>query len=101
MPLIPPLLENDVLILDFEEKAQIFNDYFILQCSAIETGNGIPNDDVISDVQLLSNILISDEKLQKDYPSIKCEQISWMGWYLSTNDTDMRQLSPTASENDF
>ena len=65
VPLIPPLLENDVFILDFEEKAQVFNDYFILQCSSIETGSEIPDDDVISDVMLLSNIIIYDEKLLK------------------------------------
>ena len=65
VPLIRPLLENDDFVLDFGEKAQIFNDYFILQCSTIETGSEIPDDDVISDVPLLSNILISYEKLLK------------------------------------
>ena len=36
VPLIPSLLENDVFILDFEAKAKIFNDYFILQCSTLD-----------------------------------------------------------------
>ena len=29
---------------DLAEKAQIFNDYFILQCSTIENGSQIPQD---------------------------------------------------------
>lgn len=29
IPLIPPLLENYVFVLDFEAEADIFNDYFI------------------------------------------------------------------------
>ena len=64
VPLIPPLLENDVFVLDFEAKAKIFNDYFILQCSTLDTGSEIP-DEVISDVPPLVNISISDEKLLK------------------------------------
>ena len=43
VPLIPPLLENGVFITDFEKNSQIFNDYFILQCSTLETGSQIPD----------------------------------------------------------
>ena len=42
IPEIPPLLENDIFVLDFASKAQIFNDYFILQCTALDTGSEIP-----------------------------------------------------------
>ena len=38
MPIIPPLLENDIFILDFTAKAEIFNAYFIQQYTAIDTG---------------------------------------------------------------
>ena len=44
IPMIPPLLENGVFVTDFTEKAQIFNDYFILQCTTIDTGSEIPRD---------------------------------------------------------
>ena len=37
IPEIPLLLQNDIFILDFASKAQIFNDHFILQCTALET----------------------------------------------------------------
>ena len=38
IPLIPPLLENGKFVLDLESKAQILNDYFILQCTTLDTG---------------------------------------------------------------
>ena len=44
IPEIPPLLENDVFVLDFASKAQIFNDYFILQCTILDTGSDVPHD---------------------------------------------------------
>ncbi len=44
IPIIPPLLENDIFVLDFTAKAQIFNDYFILQCTTLDTGSEIPRD---------------------------------------------------------
>ena len=40
--IIPPLLENGLFVTDFTEKAQLFNDYFILQCTTIDTGSVIP-----------------------------------------------------------
>ena len=43
IPIIPPLLENNSCITDFSEKAQVFNDYFMLQCSTIDTGSILPN----------------------------------------------------------
>ena len=42
IPIIPPLLENGLFISDFTEKAQIFNDYFLLQCTTIDTGSRVP-----------------------------------------------------------
>ena len=66
IPMIPPLLENGLFITDFTEKAQIFNGYFILQCTTIDTGSEIPqftpapftviNDFTISKVKILNVI---------------------------------------------
>ena len=33
IPVIPPLLENYIFVLDYKTKAQILNDYLILQCT--------------------------------------------------------------------
>ena len=41
IPIIPPLLEHGLFISDFSEKAQIINDYFLLQCTMIDTGSRI------------------------------------------------------------
>ena len=34
IPIIPPLLEKGLFIKDFTEKAQVFNDYFIISTLA-------------------------------------------------------------------
>ena len=44
IPMIPPLLENGLFVTNLTEKAQIFNDYFILQCTTIDTGSEIPQE---------------------------------------------------------
>ncbi len=62
IPEIPPLLENDIFVLDFSSKAQIFNDYFILQCSTLDTGSEIPGDPPEYGTQL-TNVSITDEKI--------------------------------------
>ena len=38
IPMIPPLLENGIFVIDFTEKAHSFDNYFILQCTTIDTG---------------------------------------------------------------
>ena len=62
IPIIPPLLENGLFVTDFTEKAQIFNDYFILQCTTIDTGSEIPHDTQGSST-LISDFVISEEKI--------------------------------------
>ena len=62
IPIIPPLLENGLFVTDFTEKAKIFNDYFILQCSTIETGSELP-DDVPIPIARIDDFEISDEKI--------------------------------------
>ena len=39
---IPPILENGLFVTNLEAKANLFNDYFVEQCSAIATGSTIP-----------------------------------------------------------
>ena len=42
VPSIPPLLVNNKFITDFVLKANIFNDYFALQCTVNETNSILP-----------------------------------------------------------
>ena len=62
IPLIPPLLEDGLFVTDFTEKAQIFNDYFILQCTTIDTGSEIPQVTPAT-TTLLTDFVISEEKI--------------------------------------
>ena len=64
IPIIPPLLENGLFITDFTEKAQLFNDYFILQCMTIDTGSEIPLETLRNPISI-SDFIISDEKILK------------------------------------
>ena len=62
IPIIPPLLENDIFVLDFTAKAEIFNDYFIQQCTTIDTGSELPPT-LVPNAPLLTDFSISDEKI--------------------------------------
>ena len=62
IPIIPPLLENGLFITDFSAKAQIFNDYFILQCTTIDTGSEIPRD-APGASSMINDFDISEEKI--------------------------------------
>ena len=62
IPIIPPLLENGLFVTDFSEKAQLFNDYFILQCTTIDTGSVIPEHNPLNST-LIDIFVISEEKI--------------------------------------
>ena len=58
------MYEKGLFITDFTEKAQLFNDYFILQYTTIDTGSNIPPA-VQGNPILLSDFVISEEKILK------------------------------------
>ena len=62
MPIMPPLLEDGIFITNFAEKAQIFNDYFIQQCTTIDTGSQLPQH-IPATITQLNNFVISEEKI--------------------------------------
>ena len=62
IPMIPPLLENGLFVTDLTEKAQIFNDYFILQCTTIDTGSEIAQNTRVT-ATLISDFVISEQKI--------------------------------------
>ena len=39
---IPPLLENGIFVTNFQNKADIFNNLFMKQCSALDNGSNLP-----------------------------------------------------------
>ena len=62
IPIIPSLLENGLFVTDFTEKAQLFNDYFILQCTTIDTENEILTN-FPAPSSLINDFPITDEKI--------------------------------------
>ena len=42
IPCIPPLLHQDEFIIDFKEKAEMFNNFFADQCSIMRNKNELP-----------------------------------------------------------
>ena len=52
------------LLSKLHEKAQLFNDYFILQCTTIDTGSEIPQDPPEKST-LIEDFCISEEKILK------------------------------------
>jgi len=47
---IPPIIDDDVYISNFRQKANVFNEYFADQCNILE------NDSVLPDIQLNTNL---------------------------------------------
>ena len=76
IPLIPPLLENGLFVTDFTEKAQIFNDYFILQCTTIDTGSEIPQSTPAT-TTLLTEFVISEKKIINIIQSFNPKAHGW------------------------
>ena len=62
IPIIPPLLENGLFITGFTEKAKIFNDYFVLQCTTINTGSVTPPN-MPAPSSLISDFPTSNEEI--------------------------------------
>ena len=62
IPIIPLLLENGQFVTDFTEKAQQLNDYFILQCTTIDTESEIPTN-FPAPSSLINDFPIADEKI--------------------------------------
>ena len=62
IPVIPPLLENDIFVQDFTTKAQMLNNHFLHQCTALDTGSEIPSDMHVT-ASLVHDFDISDEKI--------------------------------------
>ena len=59
-PKIPPLLVNNVFILNCKEKVKIFNDYFSQQCKTVINNSMLPNLNFLTDKQI-DHITIQNE----------------------------------------
>ena len=65
IPIIPPLLVDNQLITNFEEKAGIFNNYFAKQCSLIKNSSTLPETlSMLTQKKLSSLDFVNDEILK-------------------------------------
>ena len=62
-PIIPPVLVNGELVSDFEQKANLFNNYFASQCTPIEGDSKLPNFSYKTEKILTSSDIKDDEIL--------------------------------------
>ena len=60
-PKIPPLLVDNVFILDCKEKAKLFNDFFSKQCELIFNNSRLLQFNFLTDKRLDNIIIQSDE----------------------------------------
>jgi hypothetical protein len=78
---IPPIIENNVYVTDFLQKATIFNDYFAEQCTIHDNGSALPAIKLRT-TSVLSNININPDEIvgiilkQKLHKAHGCDKIS-------------------------
>ena len=101
LPIIPPLFENDDVICDFREKAEIFNNYFASICTPLDDSDEVPIVDLRT-AQSLSTINISKEKIMEIIRSLDPNKSSgWDGIYFSTYYQNLRFFCCDANPNDL
>ena len=62
-PIIPPLLANNVFILDCKEKAKLFNDFFCNQCKLVINNSTLPLFNFLTDKRIDHLTVQNDEIL--------------------------------------
>ena len=58
----PPILLNGVFITNFQNKAYLFNEYFVQQCSILQNGSVLPHIDYKTNVRKFS-VSINEAKI--------------------------------------
>ena len=59
---IPPIIDNDIFISNFKKKADLFNDYFAIQCIINNNGSVLPSL-VPETAALLSHVSVTKEQI--------------------------------------
>ena len=75
---IPPLLENGLFVTNFQNKAEIFNNYFVQQCSLNMNDSVLPRSYITRCNNLLETIEIDADKVLRIIRSLDCNKAH--GW---------------------
>ena len=65
VPLIPPLLVNNKIVSDFTKKANIFNDFFTLQCTPLNNSSVLPAKVTFKTQSRLNSICFEEDDILK------------------------------------
>ena len=60
---IPPVFHNNKFVIDFKEKAELFNTFFAEQCSLPKNNSELPKSLLFLTEKRLSNVQISNENI--------------------------------------
>ena len=71
---IPPLLENGLFVTNFQNKAEIFNNYFVQQCSLNMNDSVLPRSYITRCNNLLETIEIDPDKVLRIIRSLDCNK---------------------------
>ena len=75
---IPPLLENGLFVTNFQNKAKIFNNYFVQHCSLNMNDSVLPRSYITQCINLLETIEIDANKVLTIIRSLDCNKAH--GW---------------------
>ena len=76
---IPPLLENGLFVTNFQNKVEIFNDYFVQQCSLNMNDSALPKSYITQCNNPLETNEIDADKVLKRIRSLDCNKAH--GWH--------------------
>ena len=65
IPVIPPILHNNTFVTKFDEKAELFNNFFANQCSIVENESNLPVEMPYTLEVLLDNIVLNEDDILK------------------------------------
>ena len=66
---IPPILLNGVFITNFQNKANLFNEFFVQKCSILKNGSMLPHIDYKTNVRKCS-VSINQAKNYQYYSEV-------------------------------
>ena len=70
VPCIPPIFHENRFIIDFREKAELFNSFFANQCSFVRNSSVLPTDFELFTDKSLSNIAFIDNDIGRIISSL-------------------------------
>ena len=76
VPIIPPLLVTDKFVINFLEKANLFNEFSSKQCQLLQNNSTLLKSNTYQTENRLNDITFDNEKLLKII--IRCKQSSWI-----------------------